>query len=685
MVNPDKPLASQQMSHRKDIDGLRSVAVLSVLGYHCGIGAMSGGFVGVDVFFVISGYLICGLIVRDLDRERFSIARFYERRCKRILPALFVVLLFCIIASLVICSPYEARQVGQSIMAAASSTSNVLFYRQGNYFEGTGRSNPLLMTWSLAVEEQFYIAFPLLMLLLYKKGKKRLFGVLSVLCLLSLLTSIYMEFHHAEFNFYLPFTRAWELGAGVLLAFYEAHAKRPVLTKGVQNVLSALGLVLIVGSVCMYTPGIRFPGYEAIPPVLGSVLMLASPRGLANRVLALSPFVWVGLISYSLYLWHWPLLSFFALIVPAPASAINLMFLMGCAFVLATLSYFLVEQPFRKRVAPTSAGLIFRYASCSAAFLLAASMIYFSGGVPGRARQLAATERSLDLDRPHTCLTMLDTRPNLEPGCVPPAGAGATIALLGDSHAEALQPALEEYAEAHGEQLLIMAMPSCPPLQGVTRFVADAPLFAMNCARFNEETVRLVSVRNDVKYVLLTGSWPMVQEDVFLPADFHGDWRASSDDQHVTYLLQGLEAEVRSLEAAGKHVIVVDDNPSLRLNPLARLRYADLPVRREIVNLFMGHPIEDALAHSVARAQTVNPAAEDVRLRLLSLTRTDPQLTVIDTKSIFCDETACALSDGENLFYTDANHISHFGEQRVVERIDLAVRGNANAGGRAGD
>jgi len=159
-----------------------------------------------------------------------------------------------------------------------------------------------------------------------------------------------MEFHHSEFNFYLPFTRAWELGAGVLLAFYEAHAKRPSFNKGTQSLLSILGLVLIVGSVCLYSPGIRFPGYEAIPPVPGSVLMLASPMGLANRMLALSPFVGVGLISYSLYLCHWPLLSFFALIVPAPASAINLAFLMGCAFVLATLSYFLVEQPLRLRM-----------------------------------------------------------------------------------------------------------------------------------------------------------------------------------------------------------------------------------------------------------------------------------------------------------------------------------------------
>ena len=253
------------------------------------------------------------------------------------------------------------------------------------------------------------------------------------MCVLSLFTSIYMEFHHSEFNFYLPFTRAWELGAGVLLAFYEAHAKRPSFNKGTQSLLSILGLVLIVGSVCLYSPGIRFPGHEAIPPVPGSVLMLASPMGLANRMLALSPFVGVGLISYSLYLCHWPLLSFFALIVPAPASAINLAFLMGCAFVLATLSYFLVEQPLRKRAAPTSAGLILRYASCSAAFLLVASILYFSGGVPARARQLAATEKSLDLDRPHTCLTMFDTRPNLEPGCVPPASVEATIALLGDT------------------------------------------------------------------------------------------------------------------------------------------------------------------------------------------------------------------------------------------------------------
>lgn len=640
---------------------------------------------GVDVFFVISGYLICGLIVRDLDRERFSIARFYERRCKRILPALFVVLLFCIVTALLVCSPYEARQVGESIMSAATSTSNILFYRQGNYFEGTGRTNPLLMTWSLAVEEQFYFAFPLIMMLLYRKSKKRLFAVLSVLCFISFLASIYMEFRHAEFNFYLPFTRAWELGAGVLLAFYEAHSTSTNRLGWKQNLFSGAGLVLIVASVIFYTPGIRFPGYEALPPVLGTVLALASPSGFANRILSLSPFVGVGLISYSLYLWHWPLLSFFALIVPGPASSINLAFLMGCAFLLATFSYFFVEQPFRKRVAPSSVGLILRYASCSAVVFAVASILYFSGGVPARAPQLAAAERSLDLDRPHACLTMLDTRPNLQPHCVPLAGSGPAIALLGDSHAEALQPAMEQYAEAHGESLLVMTMPACPPLRGVTRYVADQPLFAMRCARFNDEVLKLVSARADVKYIVLTGSWPMVRGDIFQPLDFRGDPASISTDMRVQFLIEGLQAEIHSFEAAGKRVIVIDDNPSLAMNPLSSLRYSNLPLRREIVNLLLGHPIEDATAHSVARSLTINPAAEDVRTRLLDLVTTDRNLTVIDTKSIFCNQTNCAISDGGNLYYTDANHISHFAEQKVVQSIDEAVSAPAVPSVRGGE
>ena len=199
-----KPPATVRPQHRRDIDGLRAIAVLSVLGFHIETPGFSGGFIGVDVFFVISGFLICGIIVGEIEQDRFSIARFYERRCKRILPALFTVLIFCLVAAIFVLSPYESQQLGRSVIATTLSVSNVEFWRVGNYFDHGGILNPLLMTWSLAVEEQFYIIFPWLMLLLYKRSRSHLLGILSVGCAASLGLCVYLEFHHPSPNFYLP-------------------------------------------------------------------------------------------------------------------------------------------------------------------------------------------------------------------------------------------------------------------------------------------------------------------------------------------------------------------------------------------------------------------------------------------------------------------------------------------------
>ncbi|HEX4319469.1 MAG TPA: acyltransferase family protein [Acidobacteriaceae bacterium] len=659
--------------HRRDIDGLRSIAVLSVLGFHCRVPGVGGGFAGVDIFFAISGYLICGLVVRDLDLNRFSIAHFYERRCKRILPALFAVLLFIIVTAMLITSPYEAHKIGEDIMAVAASVSNFLFYKQGNYFGGGGTLNPLLMTWSLAVEEQFYIVFPLLMMLLYKQSRKSLFATLSGLCLLSLAASVYMEFHHPEFNFYSPFTRAWEIGAGTLLAFYEArrpsHLDRPLW---LQHLASWLGLALILATITFYTQAVRFPGYEAIPPVLGTILLLGNRRGGANRLLSLQPFVAIGLISYSLYLWHWPLLSFAALVSPVPLTAANRAVLMLLAFPAAILSYFLIERPFRRYVPRKTSRLLLAYASCSVCLLTVGGVLDFSKGIPQRAPQLALVESSLDLDREHRCVTMSDTKINMSPDCVPASSSALAMALLGDSHAEAMEEPLKQYAASIGDQLLTLTMPACPPLQGVTRFSANEPLFASQCAAFNRRTLEIVASRPDVKTVVLAGSWPMAPEDMFLPTGFQNDPLATTAAQHGRYLIVGMQAEIKALESLGKQVILIEDNPSVPFNPLSRYRYRSLPLRRAVVDILLRHPVEDAAATSVPRRTTLNTEAEQVRKEMLAMAHNDPQLTVIDTKSLFCDSAQCTISDGNDLYYVDNNHFSRFGEAKVVASIAAA-------------
>src|SRR5580692_1531681 len=320
-------------AHRKDIDGLRAIAVLAVLGFHCGIPWLPGGFVGVDIFFVISGYLICSIIYRDLQAGTFSIARFYERRFKRILPALSAVLLCCLILAALVMSPVEASLLGKSALATTLSGSNFLFWHQSGYFDAGSGMKPLLMTWSLAVEEQFYMAFPLIMLLLRGRSRRSLLAILGILCALSFSVSLIAEFTSPSLNFYSPLTRAWELGAGTLLAIWQTgRTKSASWPSWRTDAAGAIGLLLIAGPIFWYLPETRFPGYEAIPPVLGAVLILASAGGRANRILAIPPLVGVGLISYSLYLWHWPLLSFARIISAHPLHPRTIVLLMSIAF-----------------------------------------------------------------------------------------------------------------------------------------------------------------------------------------------------------------------------------------------------------------------------------------------------------------------------------------------------------------
>jgi peptidoglycan/LPS O-acetylase OafA/YrhL len=457
--------------------------VLSVLGFHTHCFGFSGGFVGVDVFFAISGFLICSIILRELANGSFSIAKFYERRCKRILPALIVVLFFCMAVGACLLSPIEEKHLGKGVMATVFSVSNVQFYLPGNYFDRSGALNPLLMTWSLAVEEQFYLVFPLLLMLLHRRARKHIFHALLACCALSLLVSVYAEFRHPEFNFNLPFTRAWELGAGTLLAVWQSRTRSPRKPSGRGlHIVGATGLPLILTCVVFYPPAVRFPGYEAIPPVLGTLLLLLAPGSLANRLLGLRPFRVIGQISYSLYLWHWPLLSFAAIVSAGEFSPAVRAMLMLLAATAATLSYFLIETPFRTQRSATTRIVLLAYATAIAAVFFCGGLLLKTNGLAFRSPSLAIIENDMAIERPHHCISLAHSGPLLTPKCFPAPTSWDSAALLGDSHAEALADTLGRAVSRSGRQLLVLASFSCPFVRGYTRSLADVLQFAEACA-----------------------------------------------------------------------------------------------------------------------------------------------------------------------------------------------------------
>lgn len=335
------------MKYRAEIDGLRALAVVPVILFHAGFDLFSGGFVGVDVFFVISGYLITTILIEDIENNRFSILNFYERRARRILPALVLVTLVTVLASWFLMSPIDMRNFGNALIGVSTFSSNIVFWFTQGYFSESSELNPLVHTWSLAVEEQYYILFPVFLFLAWRFGKNRVFWMIVIIASISLAVSEWGWRNKASANFYLAPTRAWELISGSITAFI-------VQKRGVQanNALSLLGLVAILFAIFAYSESTPFPSVYALVPVIGVVLliMFADEETFAAKLLSTRLFVGIGLISYSAYLWHQPLLALGRLQAKEIELPIGLVVtIVALSIFLAYLSWQYIEIPFRNR------------------------------------------------------------------------------------------------------------------------------------------------------------------------------------------------------------------------------------------------------------------------------------------------------------------------------------------------
>lgn len=372
------------MQHRHEIDGLRAIAVIPVILFHAGFTVFSGGYVGVDVFFVISGYLITSIIISELESGSFSILRFYERRARRILPALFFVVLACIPLAWIWMIPSQFKEFADSIMAVTVFASNILFWRESGYFAAEAGEKPLLHTWSLAVEEQYYMLFPLLLIGLWRFGRNPVFYVILGMSAISLAASEWGWRNEPEANFYLAPTRAWELLAGSLAAFLQVG--RPVRS---HNLLSVLGLGLIVFSIFYFDEDTPFPSAYALAPVVGTILVIrfGTSGTWVARLLSLKAFVGVGLISYSAYLWHQPLFAFARIRHLDEPSQLVMSALAILSLILAYFSWRFVEQPFRRKsgiLVGSRAKLFSLVGVCSVALLAFGAFAHVKDGFEGR-------------------------------------------------------------------------------------------------------------------------------------------------------------------------------------------------------------------------------------------------------------------------------------------------------------
>ena len=437
------------MHYRREIDGLRALAVLPVMFFHAGFAQFSGGFIGVDVFFVISGYLITSIILGDLALGRFSLSGFYARRARRILPPLFVVMLASIPLALFTMLPSQYEDFSRSLIAVTLFVSNIFFWRESDYFAADATEKPLLHTWSLGVEEQYYLLFPLFLMLAWRFGKQRTFAVLVLTAMVSLALCEFASRAAPTANFFILPTRAWELLIGAMGAMVAVHAPRAK-----SNLFSLAGLCMVVAAIVLYDESLRLPSLATLVPVLGTVLILlyATTGTWVARLLSCRGLVAIGLISYDAYLWHQPLFAFVRIYLLTTPTAANMAGLIGLSLVLAALTWRYVERPFRDRQHPYYVGnrraLLM---ACAIALLLIAMGLegYFTHGrlevwkKQATAQQLQAFElveharQETHGDDNGDCIftseTLTDKVSARLLGCQKKYGPG--IALIGDSHA----------------------------------------------------------------------------------------------------------------------------------------------------------------------------------------------------------------------------------------------------------
>jgi peptidoglycan/LPS O-acetylase OafA/YrhL len=491
-------LPSSSTQYRPDIDGLRAIAVMLVLNYHAFPQALPGGFVGVDVFFVISGFLITDIIARELGEKRFSLLGFYARRIRRIFPALIVVLAAVLVLGWLWMLPAAYAQLGSDVFASAAFSANIALLLQSGYFDLESARKPLLHLWSLGIEEQFYLAWPLI-LLLAARPRWRILAVATVLGLASFALNVTLIGRDPVATFYLPFTRAFELLAGAALARGWSFGGK---TAAASNWQAAMGLVLIALAAGLLDPHRAFPGWWAILPVAGTVLLLSAPGAWLNRtVLASRAMVGIGLISYPLYLWHWPLLVFFGTIKHGELTLLECELIVLASMLLAWATYRLVETPFR-----------FGPASPRKLVMLGPGMILVgeAGGavvaghgfdfrLPAEIRAMANVPTQNAKWRLHRCLLDLSKEMSFADECVDRA-SGPLVLVWGDSTAGALMPGLLKARQTRDFGIAQLTSSSCIPALN-----ADIPS-TPNCRAINDKVLSLArEINPDI--VLLHGTW----------------------------------------------------------------------------------------------------------------------------------------------------------------------------------
>lgn len=658
--------------YRPEIDGLRALAVMPVLFFHAGFSLVSGGYIGVDIFFVISGYLITSIIQREINANQFSIINFYERRARRILPALLLVCLTCIPFAYFWMLPFELKSFFDSIISINLFISNVLFWRESEYFSAAAELKPLLHTWSLSVEEQFYVFFPVFLLILSRFKHLITFIAVLIISLLSLALADFATTHFNTANFYLLPTRIWELGIGALLAISSSYWIKS--NSNTAQIGSIIGFIGIIFSIFYFDDSTPFPGLWALIPVLSTalIIMYAKPNNFVGKLLSQKVIVGIGLISYSTYLWHQPLFAFTRIRMENAPSSLIYLALILLALLLGYLTWRFIETPFRNKD-QINRKQIFTSAAIFISFLIGISLIgHMKSGIFNEIQAIAAEKQVLRKDYnpkapechggdhfyvpPEKACTY---NPNLKP----------KFAIWGDSHALGLAHILADQLKPYQYDLMHFTYSACPPTVGI--YKANEP--ASQCSRYNDEVLKYLNNNKTIDTIVMHARWPFYLEgsrfnnqeggveygnsDFILPTDNKNILISSNPKIRHEIIGKKYRKTIESLLAHNKKVILIYSVPEAGWNVPIKLARDFIFGRKE------NFPLSTSFKVFKERAKNA-----DTQLDMLG---SNDNLVKIHPSKIFCntiikDRCINQTKDGTPLYF-DSHHLNRFGARQLTQ------------------
>lgn len=659
------------MKYRPEIDGLRALAVIPVMLFHAGFEIFSGGYVGVDVFFEISGYLITTILIEDIENKRFNLVHFYERRARRILPALFLVMLVCIPFAWMWMPPSQMKDFGQSLIAVSFFVSNILFWRESGYFDEAAEEKPLLHTWSLAVEGQYYILFPLFLLLAWRFGKDRVFWMIVVMTVISLALSEWGWRYWPTANFYFAPTRAWELLAGSIAAFIiQKYGVRA------NNVLSTLGLAAIVFALLIYDENTPFPSLYALVPVLGvvSLILFADKETAAAKLLGSKIFVGIGLISYSAYLWHQPLFAFARLQATNENTAIVMLGLSALSLLLAYVSWRFVEQPFRKKQRVSQNTMLLLSGLTLTLFLGVGVWGTYKNGYLNPAYTLAPNVQWRSLGEKiksvgNVCdrgLKISGTKYII--GCeFGSLDSPKTVILMGDSHSMSISHYLNDALKARDIRGLYLGIEGCEPIPYIRQ---DKDISVTNCDERFDELLAFLHEKKSPAIILNRWTFRLYPIEGFIEMmpyrnSLGDEEKAEYREYHVLSEGKFYADATSKREALEKFLI--------KLSSVSTPLFLIYPVPETAIDIEEKNRLYygkngDVLSDIYIPVSDYHQRNKFVVETFDSIVETHP-IIPIKTEGLLCDHKKCTVQEKSIPLYYDNNHLSYEGSKLIVDAI----------------